>query len=274
MPNPLVVHVLRSCCFLAVLMVCLGLCASAEPVPVRHVEGTLHGFLVLRAEDGHVVAVGDLTQVPHGSRMSSRLVFRFKDGSVDDDTTVYSQHGTFQLIQDHHIQKGPFFPHPLDMSIDGRSGQVTTRSAGSNGKDEVKVDHMDLPADLANGLLLALTENLQPEAAETKASMIVATPKPRLVKLTISSAGEEPFSIAGQGRKARRFNVKFELGGVTGLVAPLVGKQPPDLHIWIMEGPAPAFVKEQGILFEGGPVLTIELTSPVWPQSPDARVAK
>lgn len=265
---------LRSCCLIIVLGLCLQPNATAEPVAVRYVEGTLHGFLVLRGEDGHAVAVGDLTQVAHGLRITSRLVFRFKDGSVDDDTTVYSERGTFRLISDHHIQKGPFFPHPLDMSIDMRSGEVTTRSVGSDGKQDVKVQHMDLQPDLANGLLLALTKNLPPEAAAAKVSMIVATPAPRLVKLAISSTAEEPFSVAGQRRRARRFDVKFELGGVTGLVAPILGKQPPDLHIWILEGPAPAFVKEEGILFVGGPVITIELTSPVWPKSPDARIVK
>lgn len=267
-------HVLRSCCFIIALGFCLQPNAPAEPVPVRYVEGTLHGFLVLRAEDGHQVAVGDLTQVAHGSRITSRLVFRFKDGSLDDDTTVYSERGRFQLISDHHIQKGPFFPHPIDLSIDAHTGEVTSRPAGGDSKQDVQVEHMDLPPDLANGLLLAITKNLQPESGQAKVSMIVASPKPRLVKLAISSAAEDSFSIAGQWRKARRFDVKFELGGVTGLVAPLVGRQPPDLHIWILEGPAPAFVKEQGILFEGGPLLTIELTSPVWPKSPDAKIVK
>lgn len=275
-----IARVLRSCCLITALGLCVPRAAPAELVAVRHVEGTLHGFLVLRAEDGHVVAVGDLIQVARGLRITSRLVFRFKDGSVDDDTTVYSERGTFRLISDHHIQKGPFFPHPLDMSIDMRNGNVTTRSTGGDSKQDVHVEHMDLPPDLANGLLLAITKNLQPDSAQAKASaeakvsMIVAGSKPRLVKLAISSAAEEPFSIAGQRRKARRFDIKFELGGVTGLVAPLVGRQPPDLHIWILEGPAPAFVKEQGILFEGGPVLTIELTSPVWPKSADAKIAK
>jgi len=33
-------------------------------------------------------------------------------------------------------------------------------------------------------------------------------------------------------------------------------------------------VKEEGFTYEGGPMLTIQLTSPVWPKSPDARVVK
>ena len=96
--------------------------------------------------------------------------------------------------------------------------------------------------------------------------MLVATPKPRVVKLMISPQGEDPFTIAGSARKAVRFEVKVDIGGAAGLVAPIVGKQPPDTHIWILEGEAPAFVKSEGPMFEGGPLWRIELTSPVWPQ--------
>jgi hypothetical protein len=35
-----------------------------------------------------VLAVGDLFEVVRGDRVTSRLIFRFKDGSVDDETTV------------------------------------------------------------------------------------------------------------------------------------------------------------------------------------------
>jgi hypothetical protein len=91
---------------------------SAEPVAVRHREGTIHGFLLVRMLEGTAIATGDLIQVPHGDRINSRIVFRFKDGSIDDETTVYSQNGVFRLISDHHVQRGPSFPNPIDMSIE------------------------------------------------------------------------------------------------------------------------------------------------------------
>ena len=274
MMHAFVAHVLRSCWLFAVLIFCVTPNAPAQPVAVRHVEGTLHGFLTLRSQDGKLLAVGDLTQVVHGSRVTSRLVFRYKDGSVDDETTVFSERGSFRLIRNRHIQKGPFFPHPIDLSVDARSGQVTTRSTGKDGREEIHTEHLDLPADLANGLVLLIAKNLPPEMPETKLAYLIATPKPRLVTLRIVPGGEESFSVAGSRRKAMRYDLKVELGGITGLVAPLIGKQPPDLHIWILEGEAPAFVKEEGFNYEGGPILTIQLTSPVWPQSPDARIVK
>jgi hypothetical protein len=48
-------------------------------------------------------------------------------------------------------------------------------------------------------------------------------------------------------------------------VAPLIGKQPANSQIWIIGGEAPAFVKEEGPLYEGGPIWTIQLTTPIWP---------
>jgi hypothetical protein len=235
---------------------------------VRQVEGTVHGFLALRSKEGRVLAVGDLFQVVRGDRVTSRLLFRFKDGSVDDETAVFSQRGNFQLITDHHVQKGPSFPQPMDLSIDVRSGMVRIRSSGKDGKQEVTTEHMDLPPDLVNGLVLSIAKNIRPGTPETKVSMVVATPKPRLVKVVISPHGEEPFSLLGSQRKAMRFILKIELGGLTGVVAPLIGKAPPEVQIWIIGGLVPAFVKEEGPLYQGGPIWTIQLTSPVWPDLP------
>jgi hypothetical protein len=236
----------------------------AETVAVRHMEGTFHGFLALRTQEGKTLAAGDLIEVTHGNRVDSHLVFRFKDGSVDDETTVFSQHLCFRLVRDHHVQKGPAFPHPMEVSIDAPTGQIEVRSL-QGGKDKVETEHLDLPPDLANGLILTILKNVPPDATETKLSFLAATPKPRLVKLVIRPQDRETFSAAGWRHRARRYVVKVELGGIAGVVAPLIGKQPQDINVWILGGEAPAFVKMEGPLYQGGPVWKIELTSPVWP---------
>jgi hypothetical protein len=226
-------------------------------------EGTVHGFLVLRTMEGKTLATGDLIQVVQGDRLVSNLIFHFKDGSVDDETTVFSQRHNFRLLSDHHVQKGPSFPHPMDVSIDASTGQVTVRST-DGAKNKVETDHLDLPPDLANGLILTLLKNIRPDAAETKVSYVAATPKPRLVKLAITSQREETFSAAGARHRATRYDVKVEIGGLAGVLAPLLGKQPKDIYVWILGGKAPAFVRMEGQLYEGGPIWRIELTSPVW----------
>jgi hypothetical protein len=235
----------------------------AEPVSVLHIEGTVRGFLVLRTIEGKPLAAGDLIQVVQGDRLVSNLIFRFKDGSVDDETTVFSQHRNFQLLSDHHVQRGPSFPHPMDVSIDASAGQVTVRST-EGGKEKVEKQHLDLPPDLANGLILTLLKNIRPDAPETKVSYVAVTPKPRLVKLAITHQGEETFWAAGARHRAMNYDIKAELGGLAGVVAPLLGKQPKDTHVWILGGKAPAFVRMEGPLYQGGPLWRVELTSPVW----------
>jgi hypothetical protein len=241
--------------------------AQADPIPVRAVQGTIRGFLELRNEDGKVVASGDSFQVVRGGRVTSRTVFHFKDGSIDDETTVYSQRQTFQLISDHHIQKGPSFPHPMDVLIDASSGQVTVHSMGKDGKDEVKSEHLDLRPDLANGLVPILLENLPLDSLATTVSMVVATPKPRLVKLVITNVGDEKCFVGGSSRKAIHYNIKIELGGVAGVVAPIIGKAPPDIQVWTIGGEATTFARERGPLYAEGPMMTIQLASPTWPDT-------
>jgi len=60
--------------------------------------------------------------------------------------------------------------------------------------------------------------------------------------------------------------LKVDIGGVKGVMAPLVGKPPPDSHVWILGGTAPAFVKSEQPLFNEGPMWRIELVSPAWPK--------
>jgi len=253
----------------AVLLFCNM--SLAEQVPVRHTEGLVHGFLTLGTLDGSRLADGDLLQTARGERVTSRLVFHFKDGSLYDETTVFSQRQRFRLLSDHVVQKGPAFPTPLDMTIDASSGQVTVRYTDDGGRQKVDAEHLELPPDLANGLVLTLLKNVRPGAPPKSVGFVAATPKPRLVKLEIAAAGEEPFSTGGQARKAMHYVLKVDIGGIAGFFAPLVGKQPPDSHVWILGGEAPAFVRSEQPLYTGGPVWRIELVSPVWPhQTPSA----
>ncbi len=249
--------VLCSVCFLSSL-------PAAAQIAVRHTEGLVHGFLVLRSAEGEPLAHGELFQGARGNRVTARLVFHFKDGSVHDETAVYSQLRTFQLQRYHLVQKGPSFPHPEDVSVDVPTGQVKVQYTDNDGKQQVSTEHMKLLPDLANGMTLTLLKNLPPGTAEAKASMLVFAPKPRIVKLAITPQGEDTFQLGWEKRKATHYVMKIELGGVAGVVAPIVGKQPPDINAWILSGDAPAFVKSSGPLYAGGPIWQIELESPVW----------
>ncbi len=241
---------------------------SSEVVPVRYREGLVHGFLSLSTIEGDILAYGDLTQVVTADRVTLRLVFHFKDGSLHDEATIYSQRGNFRLLKYHLIQKGPAFKRSMDFSLDGSTGKATVRYTDDDGKEKTADEQLKVPPDVSNGITLTLLKNIFPSSAQTTLSYVAPTPKPRLVKLVITPQGEDSFSFAGSTRKATHFVVKVDIPGVAGVVAPLVGKVPSETHIWILGGEAPAFVKSEGALYLGGPIWRIELASPAWPNTP------
>lgn len=222
----------------------------------------MHGYLALRTLDGEMLADGDLLQNVRGDQVTSRLVFHFKDGSLHDETAVFGQRRTFRLLSYHLTQKGPAFPRPLEMSIDVRRGEATVRYE-DDGEQKVETERDELPVDLANGFVPVLLKNAGPGAPPTM-SFLAATPKPRLVRLAATAKGEEPFVVAGSTRKAIHYVIKVEIGGIAGKFAGLLGKQPPDHHVWIQAGDAPGFLKSEGPLYAEGPMWRIELTSPTW----------
>jgi len=233
----------------------------ADMIPVRHTEGLIHGFLLVLTFEGKALADGQMTQDAQGDRVTNHLIFRFKDGSIYEDTTVFSQRGTFRLLSDHLILRGPSFKQPVDTSINASTGQVKVRYTEDKGKEKVIAQRMELPPDVANGLLFTLMKDIKPSAPRTTVSMVATTPKPRLVKLAILPQGEEPFTIGSFHHKAMHYVVKVEIGGVTGFLARLMGKQPADTHVWVLGGEAPAFVKAEGPLYVGGPIWRIQLAS-------------
>jgi hypothetical protein len=235
---------------------------TADQVRVRHMEGLMHGFLALRTLEGTRLADGEVTQVAEGDRVTGHLIFRFKDSSIYDDTTIFTQRGAFRLLSDHLVQRGPSFKQEIETSVEAPKGQITVRYKDKDGKEKVLQERRELPPDVANGLLFTLVKHIQPNVPQTTLSLVAATPKPRVVKLEILPQGKKAIASGNTKHETVRYVVKVKIGGIAGLVAPLVGKQPPDIHVWVLTGNAPAFVKLEGPLYAGGPIWRIELATP------------
>ena len=229
--------------------------ARAEPVVVQFTEGVTRGFPVLRALSGEKLAQGDLSQVSRGDQVESRLRFRFGDGSLYDETVVFSQRGVFTLLSYRLVQQGPSFPETIEAAIDRDTGQYTVRyRADEDSPEETIAGHFELPADVYNGMLGTLMKNLAP-AANVTLQIVAFTPKPRLVKLRLVSQGPDEVLVADQLLTTRRYLVKPELG----LLASLLIMEPAPIQCWIVDGPAPGFLRFQGPLYFLGPVWRIEL---------------
>ena len=233
--------------------------ATAEPVAVRFPETPDKRALVLRSLDGKILAQGGVTLTVRDGLVTSQVVFHFTDGSVHDETTVFSQNDVFRLSSYRLVQKGPAFDRALVMTLDTQTGRAVVRHSEGNGAEEVEEEALTLSPDVANGMMVSVLKNIGQKTASAAASWVAATPEPRHVKLAISNAGAEPYPGAGANRRVTHYVVKAEIGGLSGLLAPLVGKQPPDTHVWILEDAAPAFVKSEGPLYVGGPIWRIEV---------------
>lgn len=250
-------------CFGGMLCTISAACfARAELVAVRYPQGTTRGFVVLRDAQGDLLAVGDVLQTVRGDRVTSRLTFHFKDGSIDDETTVFSQKNVFRLIRDHRIQRGPSYPTPMDTSVDAATGIVTSRTKDKNGEEKVTTVRMKVPPDLSNGLALEILTNLKTPSTKLRVSYLLGGEKPRIVHLSISPNGESRFLVAGAPHKAMDYLIQVDLGGVAGVIAPVLGKEPKDIHVWVLEGEVPSFVRAQAQFYVGGPVWGVELVSP------------
>jgi hypothetical protein len=251
----------------ALLLLALWTPVFAQPTPVRQTQGAMHGFLVVRSAAGAIIGHGEYTEFAIGDRVTDRLTLHFRDGSLDDETAVLTQRQTFQFVSDHHIQRGPFFKNAIDSTIEA-NGQVTIRTTDAGGHTKVETSHFDLPPDMSNGILGTLLLNIPHNGPGATFSMILPTGKGRLVKLKVTPDGTAPFfAVTGDRRTASLFRIKIDLGGVAGVVAPIIGKQPPDIVISILEGEVPLLVREVGQLAEDAPTISLELAGTSFPRS-------
>ncbi|MGH9869541.1 MAG: hypothetical protein ACREAA_15415 [Candidatus Polarisedimenticolia bacterium] len=239
----------------------------AAPVPVRFVEGSLHGFLALRSIDGRLVAEGDLIQVARGEEIEKRMVFRFKDGSVLEESVVFTQQVVYRMQSYRMLQRGPAFAEDIEVSLERSTGKYRVKSTPhKTGREAVFEGTLELPPDVYNGLLLSVVKDLPKGASET-VHFVAFTPEPRLIQLAVSPAGEQKVLVGDLAKTAVHYVLKPQLGIWLELFATVLGRMPPDEHVWILMDDVPAFVRFEGPLYPTGPVWRIQLTSPRWPNN-------
>lgn len=236
------------------LLVVTAVAAHAEPVVVRYTEGVTRGFPVLRSQSGEVLAHGDLLQVAYPDRVESRLVFRFRDGSVYDETVTFDQRDVFKLLRYRIVQRGPSFPESLDATMDRATSEYRVRyRADEATPEEVLTGQFEVPDDVYNGLLSTLLKNLDPGKSQT-VQIVAFTPKPRAIKMLLTPLAQEPVTMGSMPVLATRFHIKPQLG----MLASLLVMALPDVKTWIANGEAPAFLRFEGPLFFMGPVWRID----------------
>ena len=239
--------------------IALGAVAPAEQISVKHIQLPMHRFMVTRSDAGKIIANGEFSQAVQGDEVTMRLTYKFVDGSIDDETTTYKQQGTFRLVRDHHIQKGPFFAKPVDFTVEAATGIASSRTTDKNGNIHIENHHIDVPDDLANGFVGTLLLNAPENTTPFRVGMLVPVNGARLIRILISPEGEQIFHTTGQTRRVMVYRIHPELGGIVGMIASLIGLQPKDVMVWVLEGEEPAVVRIVGQLGGYGPVVNSQL---------------
>jgi hypothetical protein len=253
---------------LALVIVAAGIMSStveASPVPVRFPEGITHGFLVVRSLTGETIGHGEIVQVVKpGDLVESRLVFRFKDGSLHDERVAFSQQRVFTLVSYHLLQQGPSFPEQIDASIDRGTAEYQVRSrTGKESKEQVHRGQFALPDDVYNGMLVTVLMNLE-RGADVTVRILSFTPTPEVIPLRLLASGERMVQIGDTSARAMQYVFTPQIGAIRKVIGKALGKLPANFHYdcWMLAHDVPSFLQFEGPLQLMGPILRIELMSP------------
>ncbi|MCW5793529.1 MAG: hypothetical protein KIS97_04240 [Nitrospira sp.] len=255
----------RCCLAAAGLFLLTSTTLFANPIEVIYPEGVSEGFVTLKTLDGKKLADGELSQVTTGAdRLASRLTFRFADGSLYDETVAFSQKKHLTMLSYQLTQRGPAFPEPLVISLNGETGQYQVRQREKTPDEKLITGRLDLPKDVYNGLTITVLKNLRGQTGAI-VHMLVFNPEPKLYEVELARVDEE--DTRNTTRKetkatAVHYSLKPRLGWFTAALARLLGRTPPDYHFWLIKKDAPAFVRFEGSLYAGGPSWRIEQVSP------------
>ena len=205
-----------------VLIVAVFACGTrqgwADPVAVRFPEGPTYGVVTLSSLAGEVLADGELIQTVRRRQVESRLVFHFKDGSLHDETTVFTQDRVFRVVSYRMVERGRAFPHATEVAFDRTTGRYRVRYREKpEAKEERQEGTVEMPADLYNGMGSTLARHLN--GGRATGHILVFTPEPRLLTMELSPAGADTFRLAGVARAATRYLMKLELKGAMGVLA-------------------------------------------------------
>lgn len=261
--------------FLAVLAATLTVLlvpawAAAKAVTVSFAEGAAHGYLVVQDASGESIGHGEVLQTVRRSLVESRLVFRFKDGSLFDEKTTFSQRRVFTLQKYRLIQRGPSFPEELDIRMDRKSGRYRVRSrAGPDQSAVVTAGRLDMPSDAYNGLIGTLLRNL-PSGKSATVRIVAFTPEPKLIALDLRPEAKEPVQVGDLLKTATRWVLEPRIHGVVHFFGKVLGQLPDQFRyrFWIIHDGIPVFARFEGPLHLMGPVWRIEVLSPRMAVSP------
>lgn len=224
-----------------------------------------HGFLVLRGADSALLAEGDLLQEAKGrDTVETRILFKFKDGSLLDETVRYTQREVFTMQTYHLIQRGPAFKVDTEIRIERPGKYRVTTKDHKGGREKVHDGTLELPNDVYNGMVMLIAKNLE-KGENATVHFVAFTPEPRLIELEYTPVERRKVAPEELPGVMVQYRVKPKFGIFLKIMTAILGRTPPDLHAWIIHETVPAFVRFEGPLYLDGPIWRLETAAPRWP---------
>ena len=113
-----------------------------------------------------------------------------------------------------------------------------------------------------------MLNNLPKGTGET-VSILIFTPKPKVVPLHLTFVSDQALRIGGRSIKVKQYAFEPELGIFQTILGKVFGKLPLYFRYdcWILDDDVPGFVRFDGRLQVKAPVMRIEMTSPRLPSN-------
>ncbi len=82
--------------------------------------------------------------------------------------------------------------------------------------------------------------------------------------MALSQEGTGSVRLGGATVPVTQYLAKLDVGGVAGIFASLIGKDPPDLRYWLVPGDVPVLVRFEGSMYLNGPTWRIQQATVEW----------
>lgn len=248
---------------LCTLLVGITSFADAEPIAVRFAEGTTHGYLSLKTDQGRQIAHGELVQRTQGKRVEAHLFFHFLDGSVHDEKVSFSQHRLFRMEKYFLKQTGRSFPTQQEVTVNRTAKTFSFRSWVTGGTTISRSGTLSLPDDVYNGMIVTLLKNLPPGQSKT-VQYVAFTPQPKLYPLKLTPTHRMSVKMGVRSKPVTQYVLEPKVGLITKLIGKIMGKLPSKFHyhFWLYTDTVPVFGAFEGPLYVNGPTWRIEQSLP------------
>ncbi len=213
--------------------------SQADPIPARLKQGAGHIFLLLLDENGKTLAAGESLQTVKGYTVTTRTTFHFRDGSLDDETTVFEQRVNFRVLTDDHLQRGPAFPHPMQIRIEAVNGRVIVHDLESG---KTTTPALKIPFDLANGIITQVLQGAQVDhRVDGRRQRAYVHPHPDTVFRRRSALDHSADSahLAVRGEISHSGACSPQIGHISGIFCPKITRFQ---AIWVLFREAVAMV--------------------------------